>query len=84
MHYACHKGFTAAVSILLAYRADVHANDKHGKTPLFMAAGTNSHEVASLLLRNHAYPSCAAVDGNTPLHAAVEIGGEETVRNCRT
>ena len=79
LHYACHNGFSMAVSLLLAYRADVHANDKHGKTPLYMAAASNSYEAASLLLRNQAYPSCAAADGNTPLHAAAEIGGVETV-----
>lgn len=46
-----------------------------------MAAASNSYEAASLLLRNQAYPSCAAADGNTPLHAAAQVGGDETVQN---
>lgn len=51
LHWACERGCTEIVELLLKYNADVNLQTSHGNTPL-MAACKNGHlDIVELLLR---------------------------------
>eukprot|EP00043_Microstomoeca_roanoka_P012083 m.116017 g.116017 ORF g.116017 m.116017 type:complete len:682 (+) comp15385_c0_seq3:196-2241(+) len=70
-------GNVEAASCLIAYGANVNAQDTLGNTALHMAAWQErerSIDVVELLLKNHADPNIANAQTNTPLHHAAQNG----------
>ena len=70
-------GHVAAVECLIAYSANVNAEDSRGNTPLHMAAWQErdgSEKVAELLLRNGARVDATNAAEDTPLHVAAQSG----------
>ncbi|EGD81155.1 hypothetical protein PTSG_11195 [Salpingoeca rosetta] len=70
-------GNVEAASCLIAYGANVDAQDTDGNTALHMAAWQereHSVDVMELLLKNGADPNIANAENRTPLHNAVQNG----------
>lgn len=70
LHYAVEFGdrFASLVQVLLEVGADVHAKDKHGRTPLHYAMGrANFLDIAVKLIEQGAKLNTMDKDGNTPL-----------------
>ena len=64
LHQTAERGNAEIVKLLLTRKADVHAKDQRGNTPLMLAAGTGAVEVVEMLLANkadiHAKGECGA------------------------
>ncbi|MFZ2644579.1 MAG: ankyrin repeat domain-containing protein, partial [Verrucomicrobiia bacterium] len=58
----------AEVELLLSYRADIHARDSAGGTPLHAAAQFGTAAAAQRLLKRGARANARDNDGRTPLH----------------
>ncbi|MCF6808536.1 ankyrin repeat domain-containing protein [Thiotrichales bacterium 19S9-12] len=54
LHYAANNGFDDLINILLHNKADIHAKDQQGKTPLMQAIYANHHSSYDLLLKKGA------------------------------
>ena len=50
LHWACYKGSSKVVTILLEKGANINATNNKGSTPLMMAAGSGHLDVVKLLL----------------------------------
>jgi ankyrin repeat protein len=68
------RGNRALVELLIANKADIDAKDKHGVTPLHLAAYHGYGDIAELLLANHAQVDGGAISGETPLREAAHRG----------
>jgi ankyrin repeat protein len=66
--------------LLGAERGAVNRRNKHGATPLFLAAREGSAKVAAALLAAGADANAADEEGWAPLHVAITCGREEVVR----
>lgn len=63
--------------------ATVNKQDEEGKTPLYIASGTDQHDVVRALLRVGADPNIASNEGNTPLMEAIFVEDGEIIRMLR-
>jgi hypothetical protein len=79
MHMAASKGQNAIVSILLRSGVDIDAQDRQGRTPLFIAVENGHEEVVEILLAAGADPSTVDTQGTSVLLAAVKHGRERIV-----
>lgn len=68
LHDAVHNGDMAKVEYWLSKGEDVHAIDKHGRTPLCMAAESRRKDIAQLLIDHGADPN----DGSLAYAVATE------------
>lgn len=69
------------VQLLLSYGADPNiAEDNSGHRPLHKAAARNCVPIVKMLLEAKADVTVKNKYGNTPLHEASYVGGEETVK----
>ncbi|KAK0399715.1 hypothetical protein QR680_003175 [Steinernema hermaphroditum] len=81
LHYAALKDNKEEARQLISIgRADVHACELHGYTPLHLAANHGSEGVAELLLENGARVHDMDDRRNTALHLACRNGHEQIVR----
>jgi ankyrin repeat protein len=80
LHVAALYGHKEVVEVLLAFHADVGAEDKNGDTALHLAAAKGRQEVVAPLLRHHADLNAKDVRGATPLHVAVFYKQNEMAR----
>ena len=67
LHRACQEGNLVLVSILLERGLNVNAKDKHGRTPLHIAAEIGDKLLAELLFLRGADPCSVSSRGNIPL-----------------
>lgn len=72
-------GFSEAVATLIEAGADLEATDRHGRTPLMLAATKGFTETAKALVDAGAKLEAADRTGLTPLLHAVDWGHAETV-----
>ncbi|KDQ14278.1 hypothetical protein BOTBODRAFT_159497 [Botryobasidium botryosum FD-172 SS1] len=70
-HLVEHVEGPEALKALVAAGGDIHAQNEHGKTPLFMAAQAGSPAAVFLLLESGSSPSSKTHSGDYPLHWAV-------------
>lgn len=72
---AAESGFVEVCSALLAARAELNAEDDHGRTPLWLASRHSRVGVAKLLIARHEADVCSKdKDGHSVLNAAT-LGG---------
>ena len=77
IHEAAYNGNIQAVKQHLAAGTDVNAKDRHGRTPLYVVAG--SKEVVELLIAKGADVNAKDNNRRTPLHRAANRGHTEIV-----
>lgn len=70
LHWACRRGFSEAVSLLIAARGQVDLTNDEGSTPLHWAARKDHAPVVSLLLEAGASAKLENKWGKTPLNYA--------------
>jgi len=70
LHQVAAKGYSRAVSVILAHGGQPNLATRHGDTPLHLAANLGHIAVMQQLLRAGADPNAANVLGKTPLHSA--------------
>ena len=68
------------LGVFAAYKNDVNATGKNGRTALHEAAVCESSDVAVFLLANGAKVDARDDDGNTPLHLVLRDSGLDVVR----
>lgn len=73
LHEAASLGDETLIKLLLAYNADITAQDNSGKSPLSRAIIANHIEAARLLLVSGSSPVQQDMNGITPLHEAISI-----------
>lgn len=73
LHEAVAIGDEALIKLLLAYNADIGAQDNAGKSPLSCAILSSNLEVARLLLTSGGSPFQQDMNGITPLHEAISM-----------
>ncbi|XP_073427452.1 acyl-CoA-binding domain-containing protein 6 isoform X1 [Dendrobates tinctorius] len=66
LHWACDRGRTEMVSILLFHNADINMQDAEGQTPLHYASACEFSDIVDLLLDHGADPSLVDKDGFQP------------------
>jgi hypothetical protein len=71
LHLASLSGSSEVVSALLAYKADVNARNRDGRTPLHWAAEGGYSAVVELLLGNKGDVNAEDEKGETPLTVAI-------------
>lgn len=81
LHYACRKGLTEAVFLLVEHGADVRLLDNDSSSALHEAVSAIKYdfEVVRLLLEHGADPNVVTKGGWTPLMLASLCGREEAV-----
>ncbi len=67
LHIAAKKGYSKIVTILLAHKADMEAQDLIRQTPLIAAVRANRYDTAKILLENGANPNHATSSRRTAL-----------------
>jgi ankyrin repeat protein len=73
LYIASYKGFDVACKLLLEHNADINKMDFEGTTPLQAAIWANQKRVVEALVAHKADINQAEIlEGNTPLHVAVE------------
>ncbi|CAG8444882.1 16778_t:CDS:2 [Acaulospora colombiana] len=70
LHEASIEGHHEIISFLLAYQANINAQDKYGNTPLHYASFYGHGEVIKLLLEHNTALEIKNEDGKTPLDMA--------------
>ena len=80
LHIASRDGMSTAVQLLVDLGADTNAVNKHGQTPLHMAADRekNCPELCEILLKHAAKINAVDDDGNQPLHLTCNRGHTNT------
>jgi len=73
LHEAASLGDETLIKLLLAYNADITAQDNSGKSALSRAIIANHIEAARLLLVSGSSPVQQDMNGITPLHEAISI-----------
>ena len=82
LHVAAAVGDKEAVESLLVEdgdRPELHAFDKNGFTPLFLAVVKGHGEVVEILSSRGANVNCRDVRGDSPLHYAAMSGNQELI-----
>ena len=74
LHWAAQKGSRLSVLRLLSHGADCNHTDRHGWTPLMMAAANNQEDIARDFLHAGANLSLKNEDGKTAWDIATERG----------
>lgn len=80
LFWACAKGYTELVQILVRKGANVNARTSYNSTPLIAAADRNRHQVMRLLLQHGADVDSQTTNGDTACHLAAYRGHVEAVR----
>ncbi|CAG8441892.1 9450_t:CDS:2, partial [Acaulospora morrowiae] len=70
LHEASIEGHHEIIGFLLAYQADINAQDKYGNTPLHYASFYGHADVIKLLLEHNTALRIKNEDGKTPLEMA--------------
>ena len=76
LHFAAMNGRDEIVELLIARKADLNLQERHGRTPLSSALHRR-HGRTALLLANERNLDLADEKGNTPFHWAARRGFEE-------
>ncbi|NP_001008065.2 acyl-CoA-binding domain-containing protein 6 [Xenopus tropicalis] len=66
LHWACDRGHTQLVSVLLFHNAHINMQDSEGQTPLHYASACEFPDIVDLLLDHGADPSLVDNDGFQP------------------
>jgi ankyrin repeat protein len=74
LHRAVKNNDIKTINLLLAYKADVNAQDIEGLTPLHLAAERNHHDVIQILLQHGAHIDAKSKQDYSPLHYAANTG----------
>ncbi|KAM4723217.1 acyl-CoA-binding domain-containing protein 6 [Rhinophrynus dorsalis] len=69
LHWACDRGHTQLVSLLLFHNAHINMQDSEGQTPLHYASACEFPDIVDLLLDHGANPSLVDNDGFQPHEA---------------
>jgi ankyrin repeat protein len=83
LHSAAYYGDLEMVRKLIAYGADITAEDVRGRTPLYRASSERNFKcrpVVRLLLEHDADVNVRTKEGKTPLHVASTAGALEIIR----
>jgi len=80
LRWALYGGHVEVARLLIAYDADVEAEDKDESTLLHQAARSGSVEFAHLLVEHDAHATAQDKDGSTPLHQVSRSGSIELAR----
>jgi len=80
LHYACSKGDTKIVRLLIDRGVDVNACDKYSTTPLILAIENNNLEIVRLLLEHGADVNPYYKDSRIPLITASIYGNLDIVQ----
>nr|BAN20771.1 unkown protein [Riptortus pedestris] len=76
----CENDCAGVVQLLLDLKADVDALDKHGYTPLCVAATSGNTKVIDVLHRNGANINHVAYNDDTAIYLSARKGNKEIVR----
>ena len=81
LHFACARGRTDCVKVLLENGASVNVRDKWRMTPIMYCMSTQHIEIAKLLIENDPGTiNSQDTNGKSALHIAVGYGSEKTIR----
>ena len=80
LHYACERGHTEIVNLLLNNGADVNARNNGGHTPLHWACWRAYAVAARLLLEKGADPGVKNISGIVPLEHILSLGHNDPRR----
>lgn len=74
LHFAAVFAQIRALQVLLDdQRIDINAQDNLNQTPLFVAVMEDNQEIIRELLSRKASLAVSDIDGNSPLHIAIEL-----------
>ncbi|CAG9975227.1 unnamed protein product [Clonostachys byssicola] len=79
LHFACRKGRSAIVKLLLEYKVNTNVLSSGNRSPIFDASSRNHPEIVQILLSHKSWDKAllgkkVTARGWTPLHAAVYKG----------
>ncbi|CAH0023250.1 unnamed protein product [Clonostachys rhizophaga] len=82
LHFACRKGRSPIVKVLLEYEAKTNIVSNGNRSPIFDASSRGHPEIVQLLLSHKSWNKVllgkkVTATGRTPLHAAVYKGHDE-------
>ncbi|KAG8555514.1 hypothetical protein GDO81_017730 [Engystomops pustulosus] len=69
LHWACDRGRTELVSLLLFHNAHINMQDAEGQTPLHYASACEFSDIVEMLLEHGADPTLVDHDGFQPHEA---------------
>ena len=75
-----HKNKKKVKQLLQQDHIEVDARNKHGETPLHIAAGSKDTDIAELLISRKADINAKDDGGDTPIHIAARYGSHDMVR----
>ena len=61
---------------------DINGLDENGKAPIVVAIFHKHYKIVEYLLEIGANVNVQAINGFTPLHAAVDIGHQDIIMSC--
>jgi ankyrin repeat protein len=80
LFYACEKGFTVAVEMLLNEGANVNVRNAEEQTPLLLASKNKHAEIVGMLLNAKADPGIKDPEGMTAIMLASDHGSHSIVK----
>ena len=72
--------YPETAKLLIPNGANVHAQNKHGHTPLHVSAGNNDPSVSRILLEDGADPNIKDKWGRAPIHMAIEMNRKNSAK----
>lgn len=78
-HYAAWFGFENVIARLLCFPPTLSSQNRHGLTPLMLAAFRNRGKIVQMLVTAGVNANIQDEEGNTALHLAAVEGHEESV-----
>lgn len=77
LHWACDRGHSSIVNLLLSNGADINKQDNDGQTPLHYASSCGHEDVVNILLKAGAKVSIFDSDGLSPADVAYNTSLKE-------
>ena len=78
--YAVNLNLVKVCTLFIEFNADVETQDNEGRTPLHIAASSNSPDVVPIICEGDCHLEEPDAEGDTALHIAVSMNHWEVVK----